>query len=908
MADHVRLFLTQNDLGVYADRFIDEGFDNMTSLLDITESDLAELNVKLGHRRKLQRLIAYQKALSYFDPIPINNTPLTPPPSHVQNTHLSSSNILPVTSSNNFNINNNNITSSNINPYTPSAINTINASLNSPKKKIGRIKQVDINSNSSSTNLLLFHQNQIPNQRLLQHQNTIQYPHPFIHHSVPTPSSSTNSSTMTNSSVPQSGSFNHHPLFIFTDLMDNSSKRKYKRHPKPDAMAPVKPLSAYVQFCQDVREELKIEYGKEKFELMSFNEISQEVGQRWRNLDPVKKAELEKIAEQKKKEYDEALKAYEQSENFKKYQLYLIAWHAQQRSQGKKTALDEKFDKKRKRNVEKSQEKSNSSTSQVTYNTQIPHMSYIPTPALSLPINNALIQNNLIQSSGLNQINSSPSFYQNLMMYSQDDLQPNNSLLWNTSNSNNNKITGINNFHVNGNYINFNNNGEDNHSDNNHNNNKFNSNNNRNSHLHVHSNSISKTSSNSTVTNSNDNISSKNSNNNDLNKDNNVVTATKNNNSTNNISNNESNSSISNDSSNKQSHISSSGNNNNDIVNEKNKNNDADNHNIMSKNKTSSNSINKYNNNSSDKYNLNNKNKNNSSNGLVNNNNGGNKSNSEINSHLNNHDDNHCQINNSISNNNNNNNYNNSNNKNNNHNNSNHNSNSNSNNDKNNNSNNSNSNSKSNNNNNNSETNNNNSNLSNNNQLGLLGHYNASSPLKDNKYIVSMLAKHPLLNVSNQMSSLLQSNSQNTNLAYQQNPQQSLLKPTITHYDGQVAVRPPSTPIQNSINTTTTTAPSFPMIIDQNPADLVQTLFQPIVQLPNSVNIPSNYSDSTNTIINSHPAFTSYSNPNPLSLTPHLFTNSQLISPTSVRNLSINRTRPNTVNYINNRNRKKLKR
>jgi len=32
MADHVRLFLTQNDLGIYADRFIEEGFDNMTSV------------------------------------------------------------------------------------------------------------------------------------------------------------------------------------------------------------------------------------------------------------------------------------------------------------------------------------------------------------------------------------------------------------------------------------------------------------------------------------------------------------------------------------------------------------------------------------------------------------------------------------------------------------------------------------------------------------------------------------------------------------------------------------------------------------------------------------------------------------------------------------------------------------
>jgi len=252
-------------------------------LLDITESDLAELNVKLGHRRRLQRLIAYQKALSYFDPIPINNTPLTPPPLHSQiNSHTSSSSINSTTTNSNASNNNNiNTPSSNTNSHAQSSVSSINTSLTSPRKKIGRIKQVDINQNPSSANLLLFHQNQIPNQNLLQHQNSIQYPLSFLHHSIPTPVSSSSSSSITNSNNQQNGSFNHHPLFIFTDLMDNSSKRKYKRHPKPDAMAPVKPLSAYVQFCQDVREELKIEYGKEKFEMMSFNEISQEVGQRY---------------------------------------------------------------------------------------------------------------------------------------------------------------------------------------------------------------------------------------------------------------------------------------------------------------------------------------------------------------------------------------------------------------------------------------------------------------------------------------------------------------------------------------------------------------------------------------------------------------------------------------------------
>jgi hypothetical protein len=38
-------------LGQYLDVFLSEGFDSWETLLDITESDLNILNVKLGHRR-----------------------------------------------------------------------------------------------------------------------------------------------------------------------------------------------------------------------------------------------------------------------------------------------------------------------------------------------------------------------------------------------------------------------------------------------------------------------------------------------------------------------------------------------------------------------------------------------------------------------------------------------------------------------------------------------------------------------------------------------------------------------------------------------------------------------------------------------------------------------------------------
>ncbi|KAI4120101.1 MAG: hypothetical protein LQ345_000057 [Seirophora villosa] len=45
-------------LGRYLERFLDEGFETWETVVDITESDLDALGVKLGHRRRLQREIA----------------------------------------------------------------------------------------------------------------------------------------------------------------------------------------------------------------------------------------------------------------------------------------------------------------------------------------------------------------------------------------------------------------------------------------------------------------------------------------------------------------------------------------------------------------------------------------------------------------------------------------------------------------------------------------------------------------------------------------------------------------------------------------------------------------------------------------------------------------------------------
>lgn len=60
----LRPILARLGLIQYLEAFEAEGFDTWETLCDITESDLTELEVKLGHRRKLQREIAISRGLS----------------------------------------------------------------------------------------------------------------------------------------------------------------------------------------------------------------------------------------------------------------------------------------------------------------------------------------------------------------------------------------------------------------------------------------------------------------------------------------------------------------------------------------------------------------------------------------------------------------------------------------------------------------------------------------------------------------------------------------------------------------------------------------------------------------------------------------------------------------------------
>lgn len=64
MTETLREILAGLGLAQYFGTFLEQGFDSWETILDITESDLDALGVRLGHRRKLQRRIADARGIS----------------------------------------------------------------------------------------------------------------------------------------------------------------------------------------------------------------------------------------------------------------------------------------------------------------------------------------------------------------------------------------------------------------------------------------------------------------------------------------------------------------------------------------------------------------------------------------------------------------------------------------------------------------------------------------------------------------------------------------------------------------------------------------------------------------------------------------------------------------------------
>src|SRR5689334_2605646 len=68
MTTELKAKLDQLGLSQYFETLVSEGFDSWNTVLDVQESDLNQMGVKLGHRRKLQRAISKTRIKIQLDP------------------------------------------------------------------------------------------------------------------------------------------------------------------------------------------------------------------------------------------------------------------------------------------------------------------------------------------------------------------------------------------------------------------------------------------------------------------------------------------------------------------------------------------------------------------------------------------------------------------------------------------------------------------------------------------------------------------------------------------------------------------------------------------------------------------------------------------------------------------------
>ncbi|KAK4073297.1 transcriptional regulator family: HMG [Purpureocillium lilacinum] len=207
MTRELESILTQLGLAQYLGLLVDEGFDTWEALLDIQESDLETLGVKLGHRRKLQRHIANARGLRPGSPL----LDLTP------------------------------------------------------------AQEGSVADGS---------------------RNGLTGP----------------------SDTGESGSI---------------TKRRYRRHPKPDENAPEKPRTAYVRFSNKIREGLKEQN-------LTFAEKAKLVGENWQTLAADEKAEYENRANADKDQYRLQLEEYQKTDDHRQYSQYLLDFTEEAKRKGER--------------------------------------------------------------------------------------------------------------------------------------------------------------------------------------------------------------------------------------------------------------------------------------------------------------------------------------------------------------------------------------------------------------------------------------------------------------------------------------------------------------------------------------------------------------------------------------------
>jgi hypothetical protein len=112
--------------------------------------------------------------------------------------------------------------------------------------------------------------------------------------------------------------------------------RSYRRHPRPDPHAPLKPKTAYVLFGEHVRQD-------EASSGLSFTEIAKETGRRWRALPNKQRASIwERPAADRLQEYKDQLGHYKQTDHYQDYQTYFEEFEQRRHHSESTTPSDNK--------------------------------------------------------------------------------------------------------------------------------------------------------------------------------------------------------------------------------------------------------------------------------------------------------------------------------------------------------------------------------------------------------------------------------------------------------------------------------------------------------------------------------------------------------------------------------------
>ncbi|KAL0078731.1 hypothetical protein J3Q64DRAFT_1643871 [Phycomyces blakesleeanus] len=282
----VKEFLDYCQLSQYLECFLSEGFDTLGSVYEIMEEDMIVMGVKRGHRRLIQREIATAKGIPLDQPLIINSIKTRHPIGYTVNRNSSSKMVLDGS------------IGSILKPNLPVKVELNNENTSSSSSSS--------NINSGYGSMSSTQKSRMPNMMISQ-ENMIEDDGPSkrAHDSLPRVSDPTRGSSVSSNDEDSTCAGDSQP-----------PKRTYRRHPRQDKNAPVKPPSAYIMFSNHARTELKDQN-------LTFSELAKIVGDRWKNLSFAEKQEYERTAMRAKDEYSAQFDRYRRTPEYKSHQEYL---------------------------------------------------------------------------------------------------------------------------------------------------------------------------------------------------------------------------------------------------------------------------------------------------------------------------------------------------------------------------------------------------------------------------------------------------------------------------------------------------------------------------------------------------------------------------------------------------------